>query len=436
MNNDIIKLLNLEQFNIKIKSINVITQNNILYCFIKLLNTTSNCIYCSSDEIIVNDYRLKTIIHSVLNNKKCLIKYYARRFYCKHCGQTFYEHNPFSNKYDQCSTFTIFKVLDKLRSHTKTFTDVANELFLSTQEVINIFDTYVDVKRPVLPDVICFDEVYTSKKMYNKYAFVMVDFFKSQIIEIYPSRHKYKLVSYLSNISKIERDNVKYIIIDMWDSYRDLADLYFKNAKIAVDSFHVIKHLNEAMISIRLRIMRKYDKRTKSLQSNDIYYYMLKKFHYFFVKNYENIYNGPIEIRKLRTHWTKDEIRRFLLSIDKDLSYAYYLKEEYRDFSRNADYNTCDEDFDELIKKFLNSHLHEFREFGKLLTHWKQEIKNSFIRIDGKRLSNGPIEGVNSRIKTIMKSSNGIRNFFRFRNRVIFGINKNVSIKYITKNNK
>ena len=327
-------------------------------------------------------------------------------------------------------------MLDELRSHTKTFTDVANDLFLSTQEVINIFDTYVDFKRPILPSVICFDEVYTSKKMYNKYAFVMVDFFKSQILEIYPSRHKFKLVSYLASIPQIERDNVKYIIIDMWDSYRDLADIYFKNAKIAVDSFHVIKHLNEAMISVRLRIMRKYDKRTKSLQSNDIYYYMLKKFHYFFVKNYENIYSGPIEIRKMRTHWTKDEIRHYLLSIDQDLSDAYYLKEEYRAFSRSADYETSDEEFNELIEKFLNSHLPEFRDFGKLLVNWKQEIKNSFIRIDRKRLSNGPIEGVNSRIKTIMKSSNGIRNFYRFRNRVIFGINKNVPIKNINKNNK
>ncbi len=43
--------------------------------------------------------------------------------------------------------------------------------------------------------------------------------------------------------------------------------------------------------------------------------------------------------------------------------------------------------------------------FGRLLRNWKQEIKNSFIRINGKRLSNAPIEGVNSRIKTIIKKT-------------------------------
>ena len=60
---------------------------------------------------------------------------------------------------------------------------------------------------------------------------------------------------------------------------------------------------------------------------------------------------------------------------------------------------------------------------------WKINIKNSFIRINGKRLSNGPMEGINSRIKTMMKSANGFRNFNRFRNRVIYSINKNVPIK-------
>jgi transposase len=39
------------------------------------------------------------------------------------------------------------------------------------------------------------------------------------------------------------------------------------------------------------------------------------------------------------------------------------------------------------------------------------------------------MEGINSRIKTIMKSANGYRNFNRFRNRVIYSINKNVPIK-------
>ena len=429
MYNDIIKLLNLEQFNIKIKKIETSKINNILYCYITLEPTASSCPLCGGAKLFIKDYQTKRIIHSISTNNPCFIIYNARRYKCTYCNSIFYEHNPFSLKNNKESTYTIYKVLDELKYHTNTFTDVARNLNLSVTTVIRIFDQYVEYHRTKLPNIICFDEVYTSRKSYQKYAFVMADFMTNNIIEIYSSRHKNKLTQNFSNIPKAERDNVDYIIIDMWDTYRDLGEIYFKNAKIAVDSFHVIKHLNEAIVSIRLKIMRKFDKRTKSLMANDMYYYMLKKFHYFFTKNFEDIYSGQIEIRKYRTKWDKYEIRRYLMSIDPDLNYAYHLKEKYREFNLTASYESCDEELNELIDDFRNSHLEEFRTFGKLLNRWKINIKNSFIRINGKRLSNGPMEGINSRIKTMMKSANGFRNFNRFRNRVIYSINKNVPIK-------
>lgn len=429
MYNDIIKLLNLEQFNIKIKKIETSKINNILYCYITLESTASSCPLCGGDKLFIKDYQTKRIIHSISTNNPCFIIYKARRYKCKYCNSIFYERNPFSLKYDKESIYTIYKVLDELKSHTNTFTDVARNLNISVTTVMRIFDQYVEYHRTKLPKIICFDEVYTSRKSCQKYAFVMADFMNNNIIEIYSSRHKNKLTQNFSHIPKAERDNVDYIIIDMWDTYRDLGEIYFKNAKIAVDSFHVIKHLNEAIVSIRLKIMRKFDKKTKSLTANDMYYYMLKKFHYFFTKNFEDIYSGQIEIRKYRTKWDKHEIRRYLMSIDPDLKYAYYLKEKYREFNLTTSYESCDEELNELIDEFRNSHLEEFRTFGKLLSRWKINIKNSFIRVNSKRLSNGPMEGINSRIKTIMKSANGFRNFNRFRNRVIYSINKNVPIK-------
>lgn len=84
----------------------------------------------------------------------------------------------------------------------------------------------------------------------------------------------------------------------MWDTYRDISKIYFPKALIAVDSLHIISRLNEAMDAIRIKIMRKYDKRTTDLSKNDKFYFMLKKFHYFFTKDFENIYNGNINIKK------------------------------------------------------------------------------------------------------------------------------------------
>ena len=69
-----------------------------------------------------------------------------------------------------------------------------------------------------------------------------------------------------------------------------------------------------------------------------MYYYMLKKFHYFFVKDYDKIYCGYINIPKMKTKWKKDQILDYLLSIDKNLKEAYMLKEQYRELNKLCEY--------------------------------------------------------------------------------------------------
>ena len=57
---------------------------------------------------------------------------------------------------------------------------------------------------------------------------------------------------------------------------------------------------------------------------------------------------------------------------------------------------------------------------GKAYWHWRVEIANGFARTQaGRRFSNGVAEGLNNRIKTLKKISNGCLNFERFRKRVL-----------------
>lgn len=70
------------------------------------------------------------------------------------------------------------------------------------------------------------------------------------------------------------------------------------------------------------------------------------------------------------------------------------------------------------------------RTVGIMMENWEKEIINSFIRINSKRLSNGPMELENGRISKIMSDANGYSNFERFRNRVMFGLNKDEPMKF------
>ena len=58
------------------------------------------------------------------------------------------------------------------------------------------------------------------------------------------------------------------------------------------------------------------------------------------------------------------------------------------------------------------------------LEHWKEEILNSFTWINGRRISNGPCEGKNNYVKKILSNANGMSNFQRARNRILYSQNK------------
>ena len=131
MYNDTIKLLNLEQFNLKIQQLETTKVNNILYCYITLERQIESCPTCGGCETVINDYRTKKIKHSISTNNPCYIAYKARRYKCKYCNTVFYEHNPFSLKNDSISTYTVYAVLRDLLRHTNSFSDVAHMFGLS-----------------------------------------------------------------------------------------------------------------------------------------------------------------------------------------------------------------------------------------------------------------------------------------------------------------
>ena len=324
---------------------------------------------------------------------------------------------------------TKHSILESIKQPNRTFTDVAAQHHISTQSVINIFDQAVDARRLKLGRTICMDEVFISKKRKSPYACVLYDFDSKKIIDVIPTRHKNYLNQYL-RIPIDEKDRVNVFIIDMWESYKDVIQKVFPKALIAVDSFHVIANLNRAMDRIRIDTMNKFKLERSKLINNDMYYYMLKKFHFFFKIDLDRIRDfKPVYIAKLNTYWDKQTILKYLLDIDDTLVRCFKLKEKYRYFNLTAEYHSCGETLDELIDEFKSNPIKEFRDFGRMLQNWKVEIKNSFIMSRGRRISNGPIESTNSKIKTIIKASNGIRDFRRLRNKIMYSINKDTPLK-------
>ncbi len=429
MYDNTIHILQLSHLKDKIEHLDVRNDLKQFIVEIKFKIYSLECPRCSSKRIKFHEYKYKKIIHSISTGQPCILRFHQRRYLCQTCQKTFSESNPFVQRYANISHYTRLSILEYLKDFNHTFTDTAKLYNVSIQSVIDIFDQSIEAKRRLLPEVICIDEVFTNKMNKYKYACVLLDFKASKVIDVISTRHKNYLIEYFSRIPKSEKDHVKVFVMDMWESYREAIKLSFPNALVAVDSFHIIRALNEMIKTIRIKTQNKYRLGKSGPDHDDMYYYMLKKFHYFFVKNYENIYDGRIRVAKYNTYWHKSEILGYLLSIDDDLKNAYRLKERYREFNLTADYETCDEALNSFIHEFRHSKQLELRTFGRTLEHWKDEVKNSFLMFNKRRVSNGPIESTNSKIKTIIKTSNGIRKFTRFRNRVMYSINKDLPIQ-------
>lgn len=92
-------------------------------------------------------------------------------------------------------------------------------------------------------------------------------------------------------------------------------------------------------------------------------------------------------------------------------------------------------ELDELIAMYNTSEHEMFRQFAELLEKYKEPIINSFIMVGkaaskkGKnRLSNGPIESLNRKVKDLKRLGRGFRNFEHFRNRFLYATRENTEL--------
>ena len=62
MKNDIIKLLNLEKFNLHINKLDTVKNDNILFCYITLENNKDKCPLCNSEGIVKEYVKKKLFV--------------------------------------------------------------------------------------------------------------------------------------------------------------------------------------------------------------------------------------------------------------------------------------------------------------------------------------------------------------------------------------
>ena len=389
---------------------------------IELKKVVMNCPNCDQCTVKTNGTQIVKVKHSVIAERNTDIFFKKYRYKCLYCNITFIQPTPIGKSRSRVTYLTTRRIMELTRDPRMTFKLIASELNLSTTGVIDQFYKNVPFQRNNLPFALSIDEVYLGRKSVKKYAVVLMDFQSGDVIDLIYGRSVEDCMRGLQLYSRDERLTVKYISTDMYSGFHRLAKSYFPRAEICVDSFHVIKLINESFQKLLISKMKSYDNNSKE-------YYLLKKKRYLLLKNKDPIdWFSRTYDRKLKYYISKNQLVNLILNLDQDIETCYRIKERYMDFNKmgfdkvNPD-KIIREELECLILEFKNTDYDGFKSISKTLKSNFEYIINSFTRINGKRISNGPIESTNAIIKMIVKTSGGYRNFDHLRIRALYVLN-------------
>ena len=448
--NSITELLDLEDIDISITDIRIEGRKKFLSLETKL---EAHFCPCCGFKMYSRGIKRRKISHPVLQDGyELILVLNQRRWRCTNpdCGYVTNDTFRFVNHRRRTTNASDILIVLAFRNLDDSAVSIARRFKTSDTHVLEVFDKYVKLDRLPLTDILSVDEVHTDMEKDCKYALVLQDFHTGDPIDLLRSRKKDVTEPYFASIPLEERKQVRYLLSDMYNPYISFVDKYFPNAVPVVDSFHVVQWVIHAIDMYIRQLGRKYRQRDKELQeersaaagrpvrlpeSDEMY--MLRKYRWLVLSNRENIvYRTELRMdphfhRLMNTY----DYEAQLFRIDPRLETLRDLKEKYIIFNKEyaGDPMKAATALEDLIDDYFHSGDSIFTDFASLLCRYKQPILNSFIMVQkngpgglySSRLSNGPIESLNRKVKDLKRLGRGFRSFEHFRNRFLYAARNN-----------
>ena len=148
----------------------------------------------------------------------------------------------------------LYLQISKESKYKQSFKDISTRTNVSQTTVSNEFKQNIHNYRCKLTRIICIDEFKTST-IAGKYALIIGDPETGKILDILPSRLQEYIYYYFNTIDKSERLSVKYVVTDLFESYRTICKNLFWDSIHIADRFHWIRLTTEAFNKTRISIM-------------------------------------------------------------------------------------------------------------------------------------------------------------------------------------
>jgi transposase len=182
---------------------------------------------------------------------------------------------------------------------------------------------------------------------------------------------------------------LQVVCMDMWAAYAKLVREHAPNAQILFDRFHIVKHLNEAVDAARRELWRRLTSKERAT---------FKGTRWLLLKNPWNLKDSQKERLSTLVRWNSPLVR------------AWYLKEAFQLFWTYKQPWRAKQHLTKWIQSAMRSKLEPFKKFARMLrSHLDGILPWTKIRV-----SNGAVEGMNNKIKSISHRSFGFRSAENF----------------------
>lgn len=428
-------IIDLQDKDLVIDYVTTIDNLKIFHVSKPIEKSDTYCIHCGSISIKINSYYIRLIRFLDVGLFKSKIEYKQRRFICTDCKKTFNETSSLVDKGSSISNQTKISLLEKTRLKL-SFTDVANQLDVSVTTAIKEFKDHIADFRCELTEIVCLDE-FRASTVAGEYALIIGDPISGKILDVLPSRKQDYIYHYFKSITSEGRNKVKYIVTDLFESYRSIIKGMFWGSIHIADRFHWIRLTTEAFNKTRIRIMNSYlnlgrDQFKGTYNKYTKYANVLKKYHKLLLANKYSKEAWFFDQKQMASYIQKEmsfqEIIEYCLNFDSDLEAAYDFLQDLYKIAKYSSYEDARKNLLDWCNKVESSDLklHELKKTALTYKSWINEIVNSFI-IHPKtktRLSNGFIEGKNNFVKVIKRVGFGYKDFDTFRARILYANDK------------
>lgn len=360
-----------------------------MHIYIRMQQRVHICPKCQNTTSKVHDYRMQLVKDAPAFGNRTIIHLKKRRHVCPCCGKKFYETISFLPRYQHTTTRLWFYVLNALKE-TRSMKAIALECGISQTSVARIVDV-LGYGMTNLPSVLSIDE-FRGNSGGEKFQTIITNPKKKCVLDILPNRKQDDLCGYFGRFTN--RNNVKIVSIDMSQSFRSTVKACFPAAEIVADKYHVVRQVLWAFENVRKRVQKEF---------SDYRRRYFKKSRRLLLKHENKLSREELEQVSI------------MLSISKDLALAYHLKNVFYDFMKSTDYFTAKKKLANWYLLAESINLIEYKKCINSFRNWETEILNAFKF----NITNGFTEGSNNKIKVLKRVSYGMRNFPRFRKRIL-----------------